>query len=371
MKILIFSLEFPPQIGGAGVVAEEYASCLTSAGHSVTVLTKAREGLSNSQLYQISSVKALSKLWFLSFRNAVDFHLYDLIVLNDVGAAYTAGLFFNKELLSKSVMLLHGSEPESVFVKPTYYRKFTFFKSIYKRALRNVYKIVAVSNFMKGKFLSYSKLTQLSNKIIVLHNFINRNIFCYKPDSLFKEKLGIPSDSCVLVTASRLVWGKGYKVKISLFKELINKVDRMLYWLIVGDGEDADEIKKMVDESGLNGNVFFLGKKSRDELAVIFSSSDLFWLLSNYEESLGLVYIEAQACGCPVLARNAAGVREVIISGQTGFLIENDKDVLSIIMSGSFFKLNRINLINHTDQFNGSELMKFVGNYSHLRGFIT
>src|SRR5690606_23054333 len=126
------------------------------------VLTKYRENASYSAGYKIHQVKTFWKFWFISYRNALNFEVYDLIILNDVGAAYTAGLFFNKALLSKSIMLLHGDEHESIFLNPSLYLMFTLFKMVYKRALSNVAKIVAVSQYMKSKFWTYTKLDHLS-----------------------------------------------------------------------------------------------------------------------------------------------------------------------------------------------------------------
>jgi L-malate glycosyltransferase len=362
MKILIFSHEFPPQIGGAGVVAEEYATCLSSAGHEVVVLTQLRENAAYTAPYKIIQVKTLSRLWFLSYRNAVDFHAYDLIILNDVGAAYTAGLFFNKGLLSKSIMLLHGSEPETIFLKPSLYRKYTLFKQVYKRALNSVSKILAVSHFMKQKFLKYTKLDYLSEKTIVIHNFINHDVFYPKPNPLFRESLRLPSDAFILVSASRLVLGKGYEQKISLFEKLTKQNNRNLYWLIVGDGDDAQKIKEMVKVQGLNDRILFLGAKPRNDLADIFSNSDLFWMLSNFEEAFSMVYLEAQACGCPALGRNAAGSRESILDGKTGYLVDNDEQVIDLFSSKEFLKFSESDLVSFVQGFHCESLVKFIGN---------
>jgi len=360
MKILIFSHEFPPQIGGAGVVAEEYATCLSSTGHDVTVLTQLRKNALYSGSYKILQVQTLKKLWFFSYRKAAHFDSYDLIILNDVGAAYTAGLLFSKELLSKSIMLLHGSEPETIFLKPSLYRKYTLFKQVYKRTLNSVSNVVAVSHFMKEKFLKYTKLDYLSEKTIVIHNFINHDVFYPKPNPLFRESLGLPADAFILVSASRLVLGKGYEQKISLFKKLTKQNNRNLYWLIVGDGEDAQKIKEMVKVKGLNDRILFLGAKPRKDLADIFSNSDLFWTLSNFEESLGLVYFEAQACGCPAIARNAAGAREAILDGKTGYLVDKDEQVIDLFSSKEFLKFDCSDMTIFAKQFSCDTLIKNI-----------
>ncbi|MBD3842802.1 MAG: glycogen/starch synthase, partial [Campylobacterales bacterium] len=112
-KILIFSHEFPPDIGGAGVVAEQNARALSKNGYSVTVLTKEQKVIKQSKEYRIIPVKSFGKLWFIMYRNSVDFDSFDLIFLNDPASVYVAGLFFNKKLLLKSIVFLQGTEPET------------------------------------------------------------------------------------------------------------------------------------------------------------------------------------------------------------------------------------------------------------------
>ena len=361
MKILIFSHEFPPTLGGAGVVAAEYANCLSSAGHDVTVLTKLRTNLSVGR-YKLLQVRTIRKLWFVSYRKAVDFESYDLILLNDVVAAYTAGLFFNQCLLSKSIIVLHGSEPENIFLEPSLFRKITYFKFFYKRALDGVQNIISVSSFMRDKFLDYTKLHYLFGKLVVIHNFINSENFYPRIEPLFRRNFGLPEDAFVLVSASRLVLGKGYKRKVLLFERLVKLSKRNLYWLIVGDGRDATEISELVHLKGLNDRIIFLGTKSREDLAVIYSNSNLFWLLSDFEESFGLVYLEAQACGIPVIGNNFAGVREAVLDGQTGFLVESSEQVIRLFESEQFLNIRRCKLREFSGRFDSSEFLSFINN---------
>lgn len=359
MNILVFSHEFPPQVGGAGVVADEYSRCLFNAGHDVTVLTQARTNVTYSSSYKVQQVKARKKLWFLYYRNALDFAEYDLIILNDVSSAFTAGLFFNKDLLAKSIMLLHGSEPETIFLKPSRYRRLVMFDRFYKRALDCVAAIVCVSNFMKSKFLSCTGLEHLENKMVVLRSFINHDVFFMQPDLLFRGSLRLPEDAFLLVTASRIVFGKGYLDKLKIFERLVSQNSRRFYWLIVGDGSDLRELKSIVSKSRFSDRVLFLGSMPREQLAKIYSNADLFWMLSNFEESLGLVYIEAQACGCPVLAKNAAGAREAVLSGKSGYLIDNEEQVIELFSSPDFLNFDKKDITSFAHSFNCESTIAF------------
>jgi glycosyltransferase involved in cell wall biosynthesis len=65
-----------------------------------------------------------------------------------------------------------------------------------------------------------------------------------------------------------------------------------------------------------------LGFVEHDELPALYRSADLFAAPSRYEGGLGLVYLEAMACGVPVIARAAGGAAEAIEHGRTGLLLE-------------------------------------------------
>lgn len=360
MKILIFSHEFPPAVGGAGVVAQEYAHCLSEAGHEVTVLTQDLGDTTTFNEFNIFRVKTFRSLWFFSYRKSIDFDLFDLIILNDVSATYTAGLFFTDATLAKSIVVLHGSEPETIFLKPSLKRKLTFFKKSYLRAINSSKKIISVSYFMKDKFIKYTTLKNLENKISVVYNFINRDIFKPNINSYFRSTLDISEDDFLLVSASRLVFSKGYLEKIEIFEKLLQYNKKNFIWLVAGDGPDAEEIKEVVRRKKLDDRILFLGPVPRSELSVIYSSADLFWLLSNYEESLGLVYIEAQACGCPAMGRNASGVREAILDGVTGYLINKDNEATDILLSGKKMDLSSKEAVEFLNNFSGDCLVDFI-----------
>ncbi|WP_243032851.1 glycosyltransferase family 4 protein [Vibrio cincinnatiensis] len=366
MKILIFSHEYPPKIGGAGIVAQEYAHCLSAAGHDITVLTQLTEEdnlCSDSKIFHVVRVKAKNRFWFLSYRNAANFDLFDLIILNDVGAAYTAGLFFNRELLSKCIILLHGSEPETVFLNPTLIRKLSLFKYTYSRALNKCKKIIAVSSFMKDKFLNYTGLFSLVNKIVVIHNFIDHKLFKPRIDNSFRSDIGLPDDAFLLVSVSRIVFGKGYLEKINLFENLVNTFKKDIFWLIAGDGEDLEYFKNVVSDKKLTNRIVFLGAVPRNQLPRIYSNSNLFWLLSNYEESLGLVYIEAQACGCPALGWNSSGVREAIINNETGYLVNSEDEIIELFLLNNFKNIDIDNVMNFSSKFHSDKLVKFISDF--------
>lgn len=84
----------------------------------------------------------------------------------------------------------------------------------------------------------------------------------------------------------------------------------------------ASELHELVAELGLVDDVMFLGSLTRDELALLLRSSELL-IMPSHSETFGLIALEAQASGVPVVATHAGGLPEAVIEGQTGLLLDS------------------------------------------------
>jgi len=89
--------------------------------------------------------------------------------------------------------------------------------------------------------------------------------------------------------------------------------------VIAGDGKERKALENLAAEQ-VPGRVRFVGKISRPELYRYYSAADLF-VFPGIGESLGLVFLEAQACGIPVVAFDNAGVPEAVLNQHSGFLV--------------------------------------------------
>ena len=89
--------------------------------------------------------------------------------------------------------------------------------------------------------------------------------------------------------------------------------------VIAGDGKQRDKLKRLAAEQ-LGERVFFVGKIPRNKMYRYYSACDLF-VFPGIRESLGLVFLEAQSCGLPVVAFDNAGVPGAVANGKSGFLV--------------------------------------------------
>lgn len=91
-------------------------------------------------------------------------------------------------------------------------------------------------------------------------------------------------------------------------------------WLVIaGDGKEKNRLKQLAD-AHLPQRVRFVGHIDRSEMYRYYSAGDLF-VFPGIRESLGMVFLEAQACGLPVVAFDNAGVPEAVKDGVTGLLV--------------------------------------------------
>jgi glycosyltransferase involved in cell wall biosynthesis len=91
-----------------------------------------------------------------------------------------------------------------------------------------------------------------------------------------------------------------------------------LFLAIAGDGNQKHTLKGLAEQY-LPGRVIFAGKIPRKQMYQFYSAGDLF-VFPGIRESLGMVFLEAQSCGRPVVAFNNGGIPEVVQNGKTGFL---------------------------------------------------
>ncbi|MBU6243420.1 MAG: glycosyltransferase family 4 protein [Acidobacteria bacterium] len=136
-------------------------------------------------------------------------------------------------------------------------------------------------------------------------------------------------DRPTIVSVGRLVHRKGQDRLIEALPIILEKVPDVAL-LLVGTGPHKTEIEALVTKHGMEKHVFFVGRILHENLPKYFALGDLFAMparnrLAGMEvEGLGIVYLEASACGIPTLVGNSGGAPEALIEGKTGFLVDGD-----------------------------------------------
>jgi len=161
-------------------------------------------------------------------------------------------------------------------------------------------------------------------RVAVLHPGVDTRQFVPSPRDLkVRESLGW-CDRPVILTVGRLQRRKGHDRLIEAMTTIRRSVPDVLY-AIVGDGEERRRLEELVAEANLEEHVQFLGEIDDRVLLRCYQQCDLFVLPNRTEgrdiEGFGMVLVEAQACGKPVIAGDSGGTAETMRQGETGLLV--------------------------------------------------
>jgi D-inositol-3-phosphate glycosyltransferase len=147
--------------------------------------------------------------------------------------------------------------------------------------------------------------------------------------SAARELVGLPQDSLVVSFVGRIQPHKGPEVLIRATSELVKHSPLLRHKLIVNvmggasgaNTEEVDRLKELATWLGIDDVVRFSPPVPRADLAQWYRAADLV-VVPSYSESFGLVALEAQACGTPVVATAVGGLRTAVADGISGVLVD-------------------------------------------------
>ena len=127
----------------------------------------------------------------------------------------------------------------------------------------------------------------------------------------------------------------------------------------------AAELRTQVRDLGLNDDVSFIGPQSRTDLATLFAHASMV-LVPSYSETFGLVALEAAACGTPVIASAAGGLREAVVHGESGQLMDSRdpgdwaRAITSLLVNNEFLAQMRVVARVHARRFTWDSMARQV-----------
>lgn len=135
--------------------------------------------------------------------------------------------------------------------------------------------------------------------------------------------LGIPDHAPLLASVGALIPRKGQALVIGALAQL-----PQTHLLLVGTGPDRARLETMAQEQGLVGRVHFLGSLDHVLLPVVLSAADAM-VLPSASEGLANAWVEALACGTPLVITDAGGARELVTGPEAGLIVERDSDAIA------------------------------------------
>ena len=178
--------------------------------------------------------------------------------------------------------------------------------------------LLAVSGSLKREMAA---LGLPEEKIRVHHTGLDLGRF--HPVDRAAAKAALRVEGPLIVTAGALIPRKGQKFAIEALEHIPAAT-----LMLVGDGPDRAELERLVAARGLRDRVRFLGSRPHDELPGLLAAADVMLLPTN-AEGLANVWVEALACGTPLVTTDVGGAREVIDRPQAGRLVPREPEALA------------------------------------------
>ncbi len=201
-------------------------------------------------------------------------------------------------------------------------------------AVKQASLIIAISRYTRRRFLTWSGVNP--EKVKVLPPTVEEKFQPGpKPQYLLKRH-GLVGKK-VLLTVSRLSSKERYKGQdrvIDLIPNLLRKYPNLVY-VIAGEGEDRSRLEKMAREKDVEKAIRFIGQIEESELVDLYRTADLFVMPSG-GEGFGIVFLEAIACGIPVIGGNQDGSMDALAEGQLGNAVDisHPASLLTALMDG-------------------------------------
>jgi glycosyltransferase involved in cell wall biosynthesis len=240
----------------------------------------------------------------------------DVVILTHINLAIIGLLIKAINPKCKVWLVAHGIEV---------WRPLSFFKRLF---LKRCDKIICVSNFTKQQMISRHQSNP--SVCIVLNNavdsFMKLPVTFAKPAHLLK-RYHLTAANPVIFTLTRLASTEQYKGHDQVIKVMSKLKDSFpgLRYILSGEYDHKEEIRiqKLITEYKVDEQVILTGFINENELTDYFLLADLF-VLPSKKEGFGIVFIEALACGLPVVCGNADGSIDAICNGELGRAINAD-----------------------------------------------
>ncbi len=341
MRICLVSQEYPPgRLGGIGTQSHVKAHGLAARGHEVEVLTAGEDSgplLASRRdgdvcVHELRvpggefAVYRTETYWlgyswtvFGALRLLASPRPFDLIDFADYGAEGLAYQLDRPEDDPTALVVhLHGSlamfAEQIGWPEPgdRLHRVGTFMEDLSIEAADG---LIAASHSIAE--LTAGRLAIPLERIDVVQGAVDAETFSPAPER------GAPSDKQRLLFVGNVAANKGVVTVLESFIRLAPRHPGLSLTIAgTGDEEILRELRTRADDSGVGTRVQMLGFVEHAELAALYRSAEVLAAPSQYEGGLGMVYLEAMACGLPVVASAAGGAAEAIVAGETGILLE-------------------------------------------------
>jgi len=341
VKVAFLSREYPPDTAWGGVATVYYSLAygLVERGHEVHVICQAvgkprdlvddgvfihRVGTNPKRYSAMARINYSVHAW-LKLRKVIKEHEIEIVEASRWGAE---ALLYS--LIKRTPLVVRvGISASDILRTKTYsgIKELLALKILSRLddfSAKRADRVVAISKDPYTQAIE--KLHIDPEKVDIVHHAIDTNKYRFV-ESDTREKLGISGDAPLVLFVGRLEARKGVHILCQAIPEIIRSIPMSKFVLVGQDtntAPDGGSVKRYITEEAKTGGfidkLVFIDFLSADELIPLYSACDLF-VLPSFQESFGLVVVEAMACGKPVVATSTGVVPELALDGESGIMV--------------------------------------------------
>jgi glycosyltransferase involved in cell wall biosynthesis len=342
--ICLLTETYYPVVGGGETQARVLAEDLVARGFKVTVVTR-RSSKALSKLEQIGGVTVCRtspvggghlKRWAMVFTCLpvllIRSRQYDLIYVSGFKALGLTAVMVSR-LLRKPCVLKADSNGEmsgaffdrgrQVLGLASDSALFRLFLGLRNGVLRRADHFLAISTDIAEELHRYGIQPEAIERVT---NSVDTNRFCPVTASAkagLRRTLLLPADRTIVTFTGRLVSYKGLPLLLRVWEQVQRVHSRTMLLLVGSGGLDIHnceaELKRLVEAKGLQRSVRFTGDVHN--VHEYLQASDIF-VFPTEKEAFGISLLEAMACSLPVITTPTGGIKDFLIDGQNGLLVE-------------------------------------------------
>lgn len=335
MRILVVNYEYPPIGGGGGFVTRDILEAMAVKGHAVTIVTsrygdlKKHEirngveiirvpilGRKNIEVASMASMLSYVPSGLIQTLGLKKLRSFQLINTHFAIPSGPLGYSLGKILGIPNVLTIHGGDiyDPSKALSP---HRVPLLSRTVRFLLNQADRVVAQSRDTRQNAYTYHRATC---PIDIIPLGIKRPVY----NKAARSKFGLKEGQIVISTIGRLVGRKNLIESLEIMRTLRDKID--FQFLIMGYGPMFTPLEEKIRELGLDQNVRLMGNVSDEVKFQVLDLSDIY-ISTALHEGFGLVFLEAMACGLPIISYNRGGHTDFLQDQVTGSMVElGDKD---------------------------------------------
>ena len=347
MNVLIFTDTFYPETNGVAISTKVLVDSLKASNHQVLVVTSVTD---NKQPYKEGSVinityplkgnrglNATRNIYLLTMHKHVRSFKPDVIHIETNGQMGQLGRYIAKLMDVPLVYTYHTYHEKYVsYVKSGL--KHRIARANERRLFQKMTKVATEIIAPSLKIKNYLRKRGVDKYINVIETGIDAKRFelddtAKKDIKYLYKKYELNENDKIVLYIGRLIKEKSIDLLLQAFKKYLDKYQDDAKLLLVGDGDQAEELQSLAEQLDIANNVIFAGKVNHEKIKSYYLMANAF-VSPSLSETQSIAIIESMAASTPVLARDDNLLSELIDDEVNGFICPDEEQFIN--------KLNKI-----------------------------